>query len=115
MIIFRAKDTTIQEFVSSAENVIQMPGSAVDRVVKVPFEWVEDAVEVFNGQSTGNRKRLVPSLDGGYVTLSNTQLGHSLVRRRDEEASAERGYEVLMDTNNSSNDFYESDRQLLHK
>ena len=115
VIIFRAKDTTIQEFVSSAENVIQMPGSAVDRVVKVPVEWVEDAVEVFNGQSTGNRKRLVPSLDGGYVTLSNTQLGHSLVRRRDEEASVERGYEVLMDTNNSSNDFYESDRQLLHK
>ena len=30
----RPKDTTIQDFVSQADNVIQKPGSIVDRIVK---------------------------------------------------------------------------------
>jgi hypothetical protein len=33
----------------------------------------------------------------------------------DEEATQEAGYEVLMDTNNSSTDFYEREKQSLHE
>ena len=115
VVIFRANGTTIQEFVSIAENVIQEPGNALDKVVKVPFEWVLDAVEVFDGGSTTNQKRLVPSLDAGYVIQSDIFLGHTLMRRVDEEATALAGYEILADTNNSLNDFYETEKQSLHE
>lgn len=115
VVIFRAEGTTIQEYVSVAENIIQVPGSMVDKVVKVPFEWVLDAVEVFDGRSSANQKRLVPSLDAGYVTQSDIFLGHSLRRNVDEQATAVAGYEVLADTNNSLNDFYESEKQSLHE
>ncbi len=115
VVLFRAEGKTIQEHVADPENVIQQPGSAVDRVVKVPFEWALDAVEVFDGRSAANQKRLVPVLDAGYVTQSDVFLGRSLMRSVDQQASADAGYEILADTNNSSNDFYESEKQSLHE
>ena len=115
VVIFRAQDTTIQEYVQIAENITPVPGSSVDNVVKVPYEWVLDAVEVFDGGSSSNIKRLAPSADAGYVLQSETFRGRSLMRHVDEAASAQAGYEVLADTNNSLNDFYESEKQSLHE
>ncbi len=46
---------------------------------------------------------------------SDVFMGRSLMRRVDEQASASAGYEVLSDTNNSLNDFYETDKQSLHE
>ena len=115
LVLFRPEGTTIEEHVRLADSIIPVPGSHVDNVVKVPFEWVVDAVEVFNGASSSNAKRLVPSLDAGYVTLSDTYLGHTLMRKTDEVQSAASGYEVLTDTNNSLNDFYEREIQSLHE
>lgn len=115
LVLFRPEGTTIEEHVRLADSIIPVPGSSVDNVVKVPIEWVIDAVEVFNGTSTSNAKRLVPSLDAGYVTLSDTYLGHTLMRKTDEAQSAVVGYEVLVDTNNSLNDFYEREIQSLHE
>ena len=115
LVLFRPEGTTIEEHVRLADSIIPVPGSHVDNVVKVPFEWVVDAVEVFNGASSSNAKRLVPSLDAGYVTLSDTYLGHTLMRKTDEAQSAASGYEVLTDTNNSLNDFYEREIQSLHE
>jgi hypothetical protein len=54
-------------------------------------------------------------LDAGYVTQTNTFLGRSLMRNVDEAASVMSGYEVLADTNNSLNDFYETEKQSLHE
>lgn len=115
LVLFRPEGTTIEEHVRLADSIIPVPGSSVDNVVKVPFEWVIDAVEVFNGTSSSNAKRLVPSLDAGYVTLSDTYLGHTLMRKTDEAQSVAAGYEVLVDTNNSLNDFYEREIQSLHE
>ena len=115
MVIFRAKGMSIQDFVLVPENVTPVPGSAVDNVVKVPYEWVLDALEVFDGSSSSNQKRLDASVDAGYVLQSETFLGHSLMRHVDEEASANAGYEILADTNNSLNDFYETEKQSLHE
>ena len=115
MVIFRAKGMSIQDFVLVPENVTPVPGSAVDNVVKVPYEWVLDALEVFDGSSASNQKRLDASVDAGYVLQSETFLGRSLMRRVDEEASATAGYEILADTNNSLNDFYETEKQSLHE
>ena len=115
VVIFRAEGITIQDYVLIPENVTPVPGSAVDNVVKVPYEWVLDAMEVFDGRSANNQKRLSASVDAGYVSLSDTFLGHTLMRRVDEEATAQAGYEILADTNNSLNDFYESEKQSLHE
>ena len=115
VVIFRAEGITIQEYVLIPENVTPVPGNAVDNVVKVPYEWVLDAMEVFDGRSASNQKRLAASADAGYVSLSDTFLGHTLMRRVDEEATAQAGYEILADTNNSLNDFYETEKQSLHE
>ncbi len=115
VVIFKAKDISINEFVNNTENITEVPGSGVDRVVKVPADWIMDAVEVFDARSTTNQKRLLPSLDAGYVMQTDTYLGHTLMRNVDDEASATAGYEVLADTNNSLNDFYESEKQSLHE
>ena len=115
VVIFRAEGITIQDYVLIPENVTPVPGNAVDNVVKVPYEWVLDAMEVFDGRSANNQKRLAASADAGYVSLSDTFLGHTLMRRVDEEATAQAGYEILADTNNSLNDFYETEKQSLHE
>ena len=121
IVVFRAKGTTIQKFVSPSgdssrsDNVIQIPGSTNDYVVAVPTEWIIDGVEVFDGRSTSNSKRLMPSVDAGFVYQTNIFKGHSLYRKTDKEASELVGYEVLQDTNNSTNDFYERETQSLHK
>lgn len=114
-IIFRAQGMSMREFVQTEGAVLQVPGSSVDQVTAVPLDWIVDAVEVFNGASSSNTKRLVPSLDAGYVTLSDTYQGHTLMRRTDSAQSEAAGYEVLIDTNNSSVDFYEREKQSLHR
>ena len=115
VVIFRAEGITIQDYVLIPENVTPVPGNAVDNVVKVPYEWVLDAMEVLDGTSANNQKRLAASADAGYISLSDTFLGHTLMRRVDEEATALAGYDILSDTNNSLNDFYETEKQSLHE
>lgn len=115
LVLFKAEGMTIQEFVGVTDNMTPVPGSLSDYVVKVPFEWVIDAVEVFDARSANNTKRLVPSLDAGYVLQTDTYLGRSLMRKTDETLTASAGYEVLTDTNNSLNDFYETSQQSLHE
>ena len=115
IVLFRAEGVSIQDHVADPDNITPVPGSMSDNVVKIPFEWIQDAVEVFDARSTDNKKRLVPSLDAGYVLQTDSFLGRSLMRRVDEEASAYSGYEVLADTNNSLNDFYETEKQSLHE
>ncbi|MCC8153329.1 MAG: DUF4876 domain-containing protein [Tannerellaceae bacterium] len=114
-VLFKAQNTTIQQFILEEDNILQKPGSTIDRVVKIPPEWVIDGVEIFNGSSSSNVKRLSPAIDAGYVTLSTTFTGATLHRFVDEEATLTAGYEVLVDTNNSSNDFYEREQQSLHE
>lgn len=114
VVIFRP-DEDIYDFVARPENLVQVPGSSVDRVVAVPEEWVIDGVEVFNGGSSDNHKRLGPTIDAGYVIQKETFKGRSLMRKTDSDASALQGFEILKDTNNSTEDFYERDTQSLHK
>ena len=102
------------EYVLQPDVVRVTPGNSADRVVVVPYEWIVDAVEVFDGRSSSNGKRIAPAADAGFVIQSDVYKGHTLRRKVDEKVSAENGYEVLMDTNNSSNDFYESEIQSLH-
>ena len=115
LVVWKAKGITMQDFVNINENITPVPGRSVDNVVKIPYEWVYDAVEVFDARSANNSKRLPPSLDAGYVLQTDIYLGRSLMRHIDENASAAAGYEVLTDTNNSLNDFYETEKQSLNE
>ena len=116
VVLYRPQGMSAREWVQTSGAVVPIPGgSGAAQVAAVPQEWVVDAVEVFSGTSSANAKRLRPSLDAGYVTLSDVYLGHTLHRYVNEEMTASAGYEVLVDTNNSSVDFYERQTQSLHE
>lgn len=114
LVLFRAQGKSIQEWIATEGFIRQAPGST-ERVFLVPVDWVIDGMEAFDGSSTSNNKRLSAKVDAGYVSLTETFMGHSLHRNVDTEASAEKGFEVLMDTNNSTIDFHERETQSLHK
>ncbi|MGP1525923.1 MAG: DUF4876 domain-containing protein [Candidatus Cryptobacteroides sp.] len=114
LVIFKAKGVKIDEYVHVSGNIVQIPGSN-EKVVKIPLDWVIDGVEVFNGSSSSNSKRLNNSIDSGFISFSETFKGRTVMRKKDEEASSAKGFEVLLDTNNSANDLYESEVQSLHK
>lgn len=113
VIIKAPSGTTIQDFIADPDNIVQKPGSTVDKVVAVPCGWIMDGVEVFNGN--GSKKRLRPDIDAGSVQFSEAFQGHAVVRNVDREASEALGYEVLADTNNSSNDFVEIEKHTLNE
>ena len=115
LVVWKPEGMSMHDFVNDPANITPVPGSSVDDVVKVPFEWVCDAIEVFDARSTTNSKRLPPAIDAGYVMQTDIYLGRSLMRHVDEAASAAAGYEILMDSNNSLNDLYETEKQSLHE
>ncbi|MFI3281629.1 MAG: DUF4876 domain-containing protein [Rikenellaceae bacterium] len=115
-VLFRVdENTTIEEYLMGDGVVFSKPGSTSDNVAKIPLDWVLDGVEVFNGSSSSNTKRFSSDIDAGYVTQTATYDGKSLHRQVDEESSATLGYEVLIDTNNSTTDFYERSEASLHE
>lgn len=141
-ILFSVPSTegSAREYVNLDDNQVTVPGGS-EKCVKIPLEWVEDAVEVFDGSSSNNAKRLSPDVDAGYVTLSKTTLHHTLYRnvdfaataaiqgntivydyslgddpnKIDAEATIASGGKIYYaDTNNSSEDFHERSLQSLH-
>lgn len=114
LVLFRApEDIDLKAyFADRTASTVAKPDSS-DICVKIPWEWVIDGVEVYNGTASNNQKRLPDEVDAGYVLLSGTALGHTLHRHLDQEATAAAGYDIYLDTNNSSSDFYERDEQSL--
>ena len=143
--IFQTQGLSPQDFATNADNLWYAPGvqqTPVYACVKVPAEWVIDAVEVFNAAKKEScMKRLTADVDAGYAYLTN-KLGHSVYRNVDKEAteaiaanngklaygyalgsdpsdidaeeSIRRGaYIVYRDYNDSSNDFHERARCSL--
>ena len=88
LFIFQPQGVSPTAFATNPDNLWYAPGDAHDDVhacIKVPTEWVIDAVEVFNAaKKEENKKRLTAEVDAGYVMLTN-KLGHTLYRNVDEE------------------------------
>ena len=116
LVLFRAPEgVDIDEYLNNDElAIVQKPGASA-RCMKIPWEWIIDGVEVFNGSVAANYKRLPDQTDAGFVTFSRSFLGHTLHRKLDQTATENAGYEIYQDTNNSSNDFYEREVQSLHR
>lgn len=90
VILFKTADTDPVFFGTNEAHMTYVPGSAqtnINKVLKVPTEWVLDGIEVFSANhATENLKRLTADIDAGYVKLTN-QLGHVLYRNVDKEAT----------------------------
>ena len=88
LFIFQPQGVTPVDFAMNADNLWYEPTMAQTPVyacVKVPNEWIIDAVEVFNtAKKEDCKKRLTADLDVGYVYLTN-KLGHVLYRNVDKE------------------------------
>ena len=88
LFIFQPQNMAPVTFANNADNLWYAPGVAQTPVyacVKVPNEWIIDAVEVFNAaKKEDSKKRLTADLDVSYVYLTN-KLGHSLYRNVDKE------------------------------
>ncbi len=113
VIMFQTKDITPREFGEQNSNIIYpngKEGNIVYACLKVPREWVIDAVEIFNSSSLATcKKRLTSDLDNGYVSMLGGY-GHSVMRKVEKQVD---GHNVYQDTNNSTNDFYEAENCSL--
>lgn len=114
LILFRAPEEVDMEsyLADRATSTVTKPGST-EICVKIPWEWVLDGVEVYNGTASNNEKRLPDAVDAGFVVLLGSAMGHTLHRHLDTKASEDAGYEIYRDTNNSSVDLYEREEQSL--
>jgi hypothetical protein len=78
----------------------------------LPMRHIIDGVEVLRNKNTGidvNSKRLYPSIDAGYTNIEaiSGYTGEVVYRRTADKRGAD-GHKILVDTNNSSNDFHVS-------
>ena len=78
----------------------------------IPTRIIIDAVEVLANKATGidvKTKRLYPTLDAGYTNIEakSGYTGEVVYRQTAEKHGAD-GHKMLIDTNNSSNDFHVS-------
>ena len=78
----------------------------------LPKQHIIDGVEVLRNKNTGidvDSKRLYPEIDAGYTNIEaiSGYTGEVVYRRTSDKHGAD-GHLILVDTNNSSNDFHVS-------
>lgn len=90
LVIFQTHGMTPAEFANNTANQWYDGGNVGNQIwtcVKVPNEWIVDALEVFSsGYKDSSVKRLTADIDAGYVWLTNYQ-GHSLYRNVNKTAT----------------------------
>ena len=88
MFIFQTKGVTPHDYATNVANIIYAPGAAQTKVnanLRMPNEWVLDAIEVFNTAYIANsNKRFPAEIDGGSVQMTN-KMGYTLYRNVDKE------------------------------
>ncbi len=99
-IIFKIPDNNFQAFFGDPENYVFPPRSS-DRCILVPESWIIDGVENPELNPTVYQ-RLPNNIDSGYIQHKGTGERVSIKRKIQKVVD---GRVVLMDTNNSSNDF----------
>ncbi len=89
IVLFQTKDVTPADFAQNTANYWYDGGSssAIKRCVKVPNDWIIDAIEVFSiDYATQCVKRLTADIDAGYVWMTNKK-GHAIYRNVDQQAT----------------------------
>ena len=89
IVLFQTKNVAPADFAANTANYWYDGGrsSAINRCVKVPNDWIIDAIEVFSSNyATQCVKRLTADIDAGYVWMTNKN-GHAIYRNVDREAT----------------------------
>ena len=89
LVLFQTHDVSPADYAANVDNYWYDGGgiSQSKLCIKVPNEWVVDAMEVYSSAyATSCVKRLTADLDAGYVWLTNFQ-GHTLYRNVDQAAT----------------------------
>ena len=89
LVLFQTKDVAPADFAANTANYWYDGGgsSATKRCVKVPNNWIIDAIEVFSRDyATQCVKRLTADIDAGYVWMTNKK-GHAIYRNVDQQAT----------------------------
>ena len=89
LVLFQTKEIAPADFAANTANYWYDGGgsSATKRCVKVPNDWIIDAIEVFSRDyATQCVKRLTADIDAGYVWMTNKK-GHAIYRNVDQQAT----------------------------
>lgn len=100
-ILFRLPSKDLESVFTNPNNYMVQPGGT-ERCFMVPWEWVIDGVENVRIDDSGVYKRLVNSIDLGYIQFRGGYEGVSIRRKVKEVVD---GRVVYQDTNNSTEDF----------
>ena len=89
IVLFQTKNVTPADFAANTANYWYDGGgsTAIKRCVKVPNDWIIDAIEVFSSDyATSCVKRLTADIDAGYVWMTNKK-GYTIYRNVDSQAT----------------------------
>lgn len=89
IVLFQTKNVAPTDFAANTANYWYDGGgsNAIKRCVKVPNDWIIDAIEVFSSDyATQCVKRLTADIDAGYVWMTNKK-GHAIYRNVDRQAT----------------------------
>ena len=87
IVLFQTKNVAPADFAANTANYWYDGGNptAIKRCVKVPNDWIIDAIEVFSSDyATQCVKRLTADIDAGYVWMTNKK-GHAIYRNVDRQ------------------------------
>lgn len=87
IVLFQTKGVAPADFAANTANYWYDGGNptAIKRCVKVPNDWIIDAIEVFSSDyATQCVKRLTADIDAGYVWMTNKK-GHAIYRNVDRQ------------------------------
>lgn len=85
LFIFKPRNVKLKDFYDDPNTTnLYALGDAPRK--KVPVEWIVDGIEVFQAKASVNYKRLLPSVDAGYIEMTDA-LGYTLYRNVDKEAT----------------------------
>ena len=89
IVLFQTKGVAPANFAANTANYWYDGGNptAIKRCVKVPNDWIIDAIEVFSSDyATSCVKRLTADIDAGYVWMTNKK-GYAIYRNVDRQAT----------------------------
>lgn len=120
-IIFRVPEGETWDPVNDSSLVADDLSTAtkIERKAKIPIRYVLDAVEAVNNESKSDSKRIPAVLDAGVTYVGDTYIGLSVARKvameGDKILRRDNGAIILVDTNDSTNDFERGLVPQLHR
>lgn len=113
--IFKPTDGIVvnAEYYSKDGPNVQNEVNKTSKYAKIPADWILDGVELLGSMDLLSKKRIPGFIDAGASSVNETYCGKSVSRKVISTNSD--NTPVLMDTNNSTNDFQVNDSPKLRR